>query len=56
MKELQNASAKALVGHLERIESLEVEKAQVSEKIKEEYAAAAASGFDKKALKAMGII
>lgn len=49
--EMQDNTRKALAGHLERIESLEAEKAQVGEKIKEEYAAAAAAGFDKKALK-----
>lgn len=44
-------SKQQLAGFVERVESLLDEKAQVSEKIKAEYAEAAAAGFDKKALK-----
>lgn len=40
-----------LAGFIERIESLEEEKAQVSEKIKAEFAEAAGVGFEKKAIK-----
>lgn len=51
MTEMMDNTRKALVGYVLRIEDLDAEKVQVGEKIKEEYAAAAAAGFDKKALK-----
>lgn len=51
MGDMMDNAKKALAGFIERIEGLEAEKAQVGEKIKEEHAAAAAAGFDKKALK-----
>lgn len=51
MSDLGANSREQLAGFIQRIESLEVEKAQVSEKIKAEYAEAAAAGFDKKALR-----
>jgi len=44
-------SREQLKGFVERLESLESEKAETSEAIKAEYAQAAAAGFDKKALR-----
>lgn len=40
-------------GYVERIEDHEADKVRAGEAIKEEYSAAAAAGFDKKALKAL---
>ena len=51
MSDLGNNAREQLAGFIERLESLMTEKAQVSEKIKAEFAEAAAVGFDKKALK-----
>ena len=45
------ASNEQLAGFVQRIESLEAEKAQAAEAIKAEIAQAAAVGFDKKALR-----
>lgn len=49
--DLGSNAREQLAGFLERIEILEEEKAQVAEKIKSEYAEAAGSGFEKKAIK-----
>ena len=49
--ELSGKAREELEGFLGRIESLIEERAEIAEKIKSEYAAAAASGFDKVALK-----
>ena len=43
--------ASELVAALERIESLEAERAEVADKIKAEFAQAKATGFDVKAVK-----
>lgn len=51
MEELGGNARKELEEFISRIESLEGERVQVTEKIKSEYAEAAGSGFDKKALK-----
>lgn len=51
VEELGGNARKELEEFISRIESLEGERIQVSEKIKGEYAEAAGSGFDKKALK-----
>jgi uncharacterized protein (UPF0335 family) len=48
-----NKSSDELAGIIERIETLESERKQASEKIKAEYDAAAGAGFDKKAIKAL---
>jgi uncharacterized protein (UPF0335 family) len=50
-EELGGNARVELEEYISRIESLEGERAQVSEKIKAEYAEAGGSGFDKKALK-----
>lgn len=47
---LGNKSAKDLAGFIDRIEGLIAEKQEVAERIKSEYAEAAGTGFDKKAL------
>jgi uncharacterized protein (UPF0335 family) len=46
-----NKSSEELAGFIERIESLETERKQASEKIKAEYAQAQSEGFDKKAIR-----
>jgi uncharacterized protein (UPF0335 family) len=51
--DLGNKSAKDLADFISRIESLEVEKREVAERIKAEYAEAAGVGFDKDALRAV---
>lgn len=48
-----NKSSEELAGIIERIENLDAERKQASEKIKAEYDAAAGAGFDKKAIKAI---
>ncbi|MFN3624399.1 MAG: GapR family DNA-binding domain-containing protein [Hyphomicrobium sp.] len=48
--ELGDNSAKQLAGIIERLESLEAEKAKSAESIKAEKALAAAAGFDVKAI------
>ena len=48
--ELNSSSRKELAEYIARIESLTEEKSQVIEKIKAEFAEAASSGFDKKAI------
>ena len=48
---LGNKSTQDLADYIARIESLTEEKAEVAERIKAEYAAAAGDGFDKKALR-----
>lgn len=49
--ELGRNAREQLAGFVERIESLTEEKAEVSERIKSEYAEAAGSGFDKKVIR-----
>ncbi len=51
MTDLGNKSTNELAGFVTRIEDLMSEKAEVSERIKGEYAMAASCGFDKKALR-----
>lgn len=46
-----NKSDETLAGIIQRIEDLESERAQASEKIKAEYAMAEGAGFDKKAIR-----
>ncbi len=46
-------SAKRLVSHIEKIESLEDERKTVSELIKDEFAIAKSAGFDVPAMKAI---
>ena len=48
--ELGSQSRKELGQYIDRIETLMEEKSQVSEKIKSEFADAASSGYDKKAI------
>lgn len=48
---LENSSKEKLKLYVSKIESLEVEKAEISEQLKEVYADAKALGFDTKALK-----
>lgn len=50
LEDLGDNSAKQLAGFIERIEQLEAEKAQVSDRIKAEKAEAKATGFDVKAI------
>jgi uncharacterized protein (UPF0335 family) len=49
--ELNTAARNELGDFVQRIESLTAEKAEVSERIKKEYAEAAGAGFDKKAIR-----
>ena len=48
---LGSNSTEQLAGFISRIQTLQEEKGQVSERIKSEFSEAAACGFDKKALK-----
>lgn len=48
---LGSNSTEQLAGFISRIQTLQEEKAQVSERIKSEFSEAAGCGFDKKAMK-----
>lgn len=50
---LNEETRKLLRGYVERIEGNEAEKVRAGELIKEDFASAAANGFDKKALRAL---
>lgn len=51
MTKLSDETRSQIRGYVERIEDAEADKTRAGESIKEEYAAAAAAGFDKKALR-----